>query len=168
MKKQLNYQYYVEGEDEKCLLNTLKTDLRCIQPGKVDKFNAVQSRFTDARIRTLKPNTIIILVYDTDVDFTEILRYNIAFLNQKSAIKQVFCIPQVNALENELLRSCQIKTIQELTHSSSKANYKRDLINCTNLAARLKCCNFDISKMWTQIPLNSFFEFGNDASKIKL
>ena len=33
MRKSGIYQYYVEGEDERSLLNTLKLDLRCIESG---------------------------------------------------------------------------------------------------------------------------------------
>ena len=60
------YQYYVEGDDEKALVNTLKSDLRCIESGKVDVFNVVQNLLKPTRLRTLKPNTIVVLVYDTD------------------------------------------------------------------------------------------------------
>lgn len=59
MRKKTNYQYYVEGEDELKLLNTLKSELRSIQIGKVDKFNVVQKRFNIARIRTLKQDTVV-------------------------------------------------------------------------------------------------------------
>ena len=61
-----------------------------------------------------------------------------------------------------------IKSIAELTHSSSKTDYKRDLISCTNLDARLRKSNFDISKFWCRIPDNSFKIFGNDSDQIKL
>ena len=67
-----------------------------------------------------------------------------------------------------MLRSCKIKNITELTKSTSRSNYKTDLINCTNLGARLKSCEFDISKMWSQKPTNKFKSFGNDAEKIKI
>lgn len=36
--------YFVEGADEKRLLDTLKTDMRLILPGKVEKFNVVQDK----------------------------------------------------------------------------------------------------------------------------
>lgn len=45
---------------------------------------------------------------------------------------------------------------------------KRDFISCNNLAARLKKCNFDVAKLWSRVPNNSFGEFGNDADKIKI
>lgn len=122
MRKSGIYQYYVEGEDERSLLNTLKLDLRCIESGKIDKFNVIQSRFTTARMRTLKTGTTVVLVYDTDVEMnTKILDENIAFLKRQKGIKEVICIPQVRNLEDELVRACNIKNIVDLTKSLTKA-----------------------------------------------
>lgn len=168
MRKNSNVQYYVEGDDEKKLLNTLKTDMRCIVSGKVDKFNVIQNRFNSARIRTLKPNTVVILVYDTDVAKTDVLRQNIDFLKKQSAISDIICIPQIKNLEEELRYACQIHSICDLTHSVSKTDFKRDLIRCNNLNRRLQECRFDISKFWSRVPMGSFGEFGNGAFKIKL
>ena len=169
MRKRAIYHYYVEGEDEKKLLDVLKRDLCCIESGKVDKMNVIQTKFTIARIRPLKQDTIVVLVYDTDVENnTDILQYNVKFLNSQKGIKEVVCIPQVKNLEDELLRACKIKNIMELTKSASKSNYKTDLINCNNLGTRLKTCEFDITKMWKQIPTNKFECFGNDAERIKI
>ena len=159
----------VEGEDERSLLNTLKLDLRCIESGKIDKFNVIQSRFTTARMRTLKTGTTVVLVYDTDVEMnTKILDENIAFLKRQKGIKEVICIPQVRNLEDELVRACNIKNIVDLTKSLTKADYKRDLINCSNLSDRLKKCKFDITKIWAEIPKNNFKKYGNDSEKIKI
>ena len=95
MRKSGIYQYYVEGEDERSLLNILKLDLRCIESGKIDKFNVIQSRFTTARMRTLKTGTTVVLVYDTDVEMnTKILDENIAFLKRQKGIKEVSIIPR--------------------------------------------------------------------------
>ena len=54
MKKNVNYHYYVEGENEKSLLDVLKSELKCIESGKVEKFNVIQNRFTVARMGPLK------------------------------------------------------------------------------------------------------------------
>lgn len=69
---------------------------------------------------------------------TKILDENIAFLKRQKGIKEVICIPQVRNLEDELVRACNIKNIVDLTKSLTKADYKRDLINCSNLSDRLK------------------------------
>ena len=37
MRRKATYHYFVEGEDEKSLLNVLKSDLGCIESGKVGK-----------------------------------------------------------------------------------------------------------------------------------
>lgn len=169
MKKNATYHYYVEGEDEKSILDALKSELKCIESGKVEKFNVVQNKITAARIRPLKYGVVVVLVYDTDVETnTEILKYNIDFLRRQSGIREVICIPQVKNLEDELKRSCKIKCIGALTNSKTTTDYKRALISCTNLGARLKKCNFNISKFWKQLPTNSFQQFGNDAEKIKI
>lgn len=162
------YQYYVEGEDEKKLLEVLKRDLGCIVSGKVEKFNVIQNRFTVARVRPLKTGTTVVLIYDTDVDNTEIMKQNVEFLKRQSAIKAVLCIPQVKNLEEELGRACQVKSALEVTSSPTLTDFKRDFISCNNLATKLKKCNFDIAKLWSRVPNNSFGEFGNDADKIKL
>lgn len=163
------FHFYVEGEDEKSLLEALKRDIGCIESGKIDRFNVVQNKFTIARIRPLKPGTVVVLIYDTDVEDTiDILKYNIDFLKKQNGIKDVICIPQVKNLEDELLRACNIKKITELTKSASKTNYKRDLISCKNLAARLSMCEFNIAHLWNSIPNNSFKHFGNNAETIKI
>ena len=169
MRNEGIYHYYVEGEDEKKLLEVLKRDLGCIEMGKVDNVNVVQTKFSIARIRPLKQDTTVVLIYDTDVESgIDILQANVSFLKKQKGIKEVICIPQVKNLEDELLRSCNIKNITELTKSNSKTNYKRDLINCNNLAARLTACGFESSKMWNRVPSNKFKRFGNGADKIKI
>lgn len=166
MGKQI-YQYFVEGENEKCFVDVLKSDLRCIEAGKVEIFNAVQNSFTAARIRTLKKDTIVVLVYDTDTDSSEILKMNIGYLQSQKAIKEVICIPQVENFEDVLTHACEISKAQEITHSKTKKDFKRDLIRCSNLARRLEQCQFNKDKLWTKIPKNSFKQFGNGSARIK-
>ena len=38
------YHFFVEGEGERAIINTLKTDLQCIQAGKVDVFRIYKTR----------------------------------------------------------------------------------------------------------------------------
>ena len=84
MNNNASYHYYVEGEDEKSLLNALKSELKCIEAGKVEKFNVVQNRITAVRIRPMKFGVTIVLVYDTDVETNiDILKANIEFLRKQ-------------------------------------------------------------------------------------
>lgn len=61
MKASGIFQYFVEGDDEKRLIEVLKTDMRLIIPDKVQILNVVQERFTDLKLRTLQDGTTLVL-----------------------------------------------------------------------------------------------------------
>lgn len=169
MKNKGFYHYYVEGPDEKKIVNTLKTDLQKIIPGKVDVFNVVQEKLTNSMVRTLKPRTTVILVFDVDAGNVDILKYNLDFLRkQKPFVKEVVCITQIMNLEEELVRSCEIGSVLELTRSRSRKDYKHDLVRITNLDRRLEECGFDIAKFWARQPDNQYKDIQNASDKIKL
>lgn len=167
MKKNANIQYYVEGDDEKSLLKVLKTELQVIKPGKIDVFNVVCDTLSPGRLMTLKPNTVVVLVFDTDAFDDAILKKNIKTLRMSSNVEDVLTIPQVRNLEEELVRSCNIKDIRELLNSKSKKDFKSDLIKATNLRAKLVQNGFDINKLWTGNGGGSFADLKNDSSEIK-
>lgn len=81
--------------------------------------------------------------------------------------KGLICIPQVNNLEDELLRSCHIKQIKELLGSKSNKDFKHDLIVEKNLKKKLLNHGFDIQKFWNRNPENKFREISNGAINIK-
>lgn len=164
------YRYYVEGEGDREIVNVLKSELECIQPGKVEVFNVNQERFTNMRLRGIKNNTTVILVYDTDTGEKgePNLKKNIDILESRANVKKVICIPQVENLEDELVRACNIKEVKDLTKSRSNTNYKKDILKISNLVNRLKQCKFDFAKFWKKIPNNVFKKHGNDSDKIRL
>lgn len=168
MNKKVHYRYNVEGENEKSLLEVLKRDLQCIEAGKIEIFNAVKDKLTPMRIRTFKSNKVVVLVYDTDVEKVDILKENIKFLQKQKCIKDIICIPQVNNLEDELKRSCDVKNVLEITRSTSQKEFKSDFNKCTNLSNRLLECHFNIDLMWKITPSNTFKQFENQSNKIKL
>lgn len=161
-----NYYYFVEGEDEQKIINTLKSELRCIISGKVKRINVVRDYISNMHVREIGQNCVVIFVYDTDVINTAILERNISFLKKKS-IKNVWCIPQVDNLEDEIVRACNIKSAIELTSSASIKDFKKDLIKSKNLDVQLTKHDFDIKKFWDKLPKNSFEKFGNDSDKVK-
>ena len=162
-----NYQYYVEGETEEKIIQVLKTDLQLILPGKVKKFNVIEKLFSPSHLMPLKRGTVVILVFDTDTDNSLLLQRNINFLKRSSAIKSVICIPQVGNLEDELIRSCNIRKIKELLSSKSDREFKKDVCNCNGLYASLKNHEFDIRKIWSSQPTGNFMTISNDSEKIK-
>ena len=161
------YQYFVEGEDERKLINTLKNQLGLVQTGKVQVLNVVQNKISPVILRTLKKGTVVVLVFDTDTGNADILNYNIQLLNKCNYISKVITVPQVKNLEEELVRACNIDSITELLNSRSKKEFKSDLIRITNLDKKLTEHKFDINRFWSQQPGAPYQGITNGANSIK-
>lgn len=168
MGKSKYYHYFVEGADEEKIVNLLKSDMQLIQSGKVEVFNAIEQKFTRPRFMSMKAGTTVILVFDTDTDNVSILLENIAFLKQIKSIVQILCITQVQNLEDELKRSCNITQIKELTGSRSNSDFKRDLLKASNLDDKLTKFGFNFDKFWVTNDTRTFKDIRNEAYKIKL
>lgn len=167
MKIKGHCHYYVEGEDEEKLLSVLKTDMQLITPGKIEKLNVVQKSITNARLMQLRNNTTVVLVFDTDTKSTDILLKNIALLKRCPSVKQIICIPQVQNLEDELIRCCDIRQIKELLGSKSNSEFKHDLLAERNLKGKLLQHKFDINLFWSSQPQNAFRTIKNEGFKVK-
>lgn len=160
-------QYFVEGEDEETLINVLKTDMRMIRAGKVQKFNVVEQTITDARLMLLRPKTLVVLVFDTDTGRVETLSKNLEILHKCPSVTEIVTIPQNLNLEQELVRSCDIRDIKQLLGSKSKKDFKSDLIRSKNLAHKLNEHHFDIDKFWRCEPPISYHGIQNLSHRIK-
>ena len=160
--------YYVEGDDEVKLINVLKSNLRVIKSGKVQKLNVLQQEITTARLRAIKPETMIVLVFDTDTTNLEILKENLKILKSCNLVSEVVTIPQFHNLEEELIRSCNIKNITQLLNSKSRTEFKTDLIRVSNLDKKLKDHDFDITRFWSQKPQPPYDEIPNQSERIKI
>ena len=163
-----NVQYYVEGEDDEKVVKVLKDDLKVIRPGRVQKMNIVQNVLTEMRLRTLLPGTMVVLVFDNDAGNINVLNENIRILNGYSAVSEVVIIPQVQNLEDELVRSCDIKTAEELLNSKSRSRFKSDIIKVTNLANKLQEHSFDINKFWIGRATFPYVGIPNQSDKVKI
>ena len=161
------YHFFVEGVGERAIINTLKTDFQCIQAEKVDVFNVIQNKLNKNMLMKLKPGTIVILVFDTDKDETDILDSNLRFLKKQPNVKKVIIIPKVKNLEDELVRSCNITNVKDLMRSKSNSEYKSDLAKCKNLKQVLINNQFDIHSFWNQDPKGVFAKYKNDSKLIK-
>lgn len=58
--------YWVEGETEKKLITAIKNEF--ILSGKIDIVRISENKISDMMIRMIKPNTNLIIVFDTDVN----------------------------------------------------------------------------------------------------
>lgn len=161
------FQYYVEGADDKKVIDTLK-QMRMIRSGKVDVVNVVTERITDLRLRTLSPGTIVVLVFDADAGSRQILDTNIQKLKNCKVVTEIITIPQVPKLEVELVRSCNIRQIKELLNSKTNEEFKRDVLRVTNLDAKLREHQFNIARFWSATPMPPYQDIPNQAEKVKL
>lgn len=161
-------QYFVEGEDEEKLIYALKSDLGVIRPGKVQKLNVIEQILSDARLMTLRPGTMVVLIFDTDTGQSDILNRNLQRLKICPAVSEIVTIPQVHNLEDELVRSCDIRMITELLDSKSNKDFKTDFIRANNLVQKLKEHKFDINRLWSQPPASPYQKITNQAEKVKL
>ena len=168
MKKGVNVQYFVEGEDEKKLVNTLKNELKVIIPGKIQKINVIQDIIGDTILRTLKQGTVVVLIFDTDTNNVDTLDKNLVNLKKSRNVSDIVTIPQVNNLEDELKYCCNIRRITELLNSRSASEFKSDLIHITNLANKLKEHSFNIERFWSRNPNSPYDHITNNANKIKI
>ena len=164
----VNYiQYYVEGECEEKLINTLKSELMVVKTGKVQVFNVVEKEITNARLITLRPGTMVVLIFDTDTGNIETLNNNINKLSKCSSVVDLVLIPQVKNMEDEIVNSCAIRNIKELLGSRSNEEFKSDFIKATNLADKLKSKGFNINLIWNRNPGAPYQDIINRAEKIK-
>lgn len=166
-KRTRYYQYFVEGEDERKIINTLKSDMGLIKPGKVQVFNCVKEKLTALRLMTLKDGTAVVLVFDSDAGNRLLLEENMKLLQNQSNISEVICVIQVKNLEDELIRACDIKQIKDLLGVESNSAYKRALLKEKNLSKKLLGHNFAITKFWCRQDEERYKGIVNAAGEIK-
>ena len=160
--------YFVEGETEQKLINVLKTQLKKIKTGKVQKLNVINEKITDAMLRILKKNTVAVLVFDTDTKSVEILNYNIKKIRSCKSVSKIVTIPQVPNLEAELIKSCHLKKITDLLSSTTAKEFKSDFLRVSNLDTKLLEHGFDIDLLWCTQPPAPYQNIANQAEEIKL
>ena len=115
----------------------------------------------------LKDNTVVVLVFDTDTKSRAILDKNTKFLEKHKKIKDVILIPQVYNLEDELIRSCNIKNILQLLGSKSKKEFKSDFNKVNNLNEHLIKAGFTFNKLWRKNTNGVFAGITSGISKIE-
>lgn len=168
MSKMNKVVYYVEGECEEKLINALKQKPSAICPGKVKKINVIQNVLSKSQLIQIQAGTIVVLVFDTDVPKTDCLKMNLELLDQKCIQVKTVCLAQVMNLEDELIRCTDIARIEDLTHSRSKKDFKRDFCAATNTRKLLEQHQIDVTGLWTTNPPERFSFVNSASATIKL
>lgn len=162
--------YYCEGEDDQKLVDALKRSPSKILPGKSKKLNVVQNIIPKSILLGIKPDTNVVLVFDTDVTTNmDVVKKNIENIKKYCRGVKIINLLQVKNLEDELVRSTDIKTVMELTKSKSISNFKADFRKmkdeqCRNTLERHK---IDVTQLWiTKAPGEfDFIERNSDLIK---
>ena len=157
--------YFVEGENERKLIETIKN--KYLYSGKIKIINTIQNKVPNSILRTLERETVVVLVFDTDVEKIDILDENIKLIMSSNNVKDVICIPQIKNLEDELIYSTNINKIVDLLESKSKTNFKNDFNNYKNLMKKLEDKEFKISKLWSRNAVDIYKKYKNDSEVIK-
>ena len=157
--------YFVEGENERKLIEAIKN--KYLYSGKVKIINTIQNKVPNSILRTLERETLVVLVFDTDVEKIDILDENIRLITNSNNVKDVICIPQIKNLKDELIYSTNINKIVDLLESKSKKDFKNDFNNCKNLLKKLEEKEFKISKLWSRNAVDIYKKYKNDSEVIK-
>lgn len=165
------FQYFVEGPCEKAFIKAFMfCDGVSFKEGKVEVFNFVNERMSNAFARTIQTDAKVAIVIDTDVERTDILDANINTLVNVATIKRenIFIVLSINNFEDEIVFSCSnISNINQLLSTSGTNEFKKKFIVHNNINKKLISVGFDMDKMWSRNPSNSFSKYKNDGNKIK-
>ena len=168
-------QYFVEGETEKAFIEQIRN--KYVLSGKIDVLNILQNEIKNSRLISIKPNTTIILIFDTDVQKKELLNrlaQNIKILKASKHIKEVVVISQVLNFEDELVYATNIKSIEKFIPNCTKKEFKSKFIKLgSGMVAMLEKQDFNADKLWSRSVNNGniFYIINKDkimSAKIKI
>ncbi len=169
----MNYKrcmYYVEGKCEEQLINVLKAEPRRLTPGKVKDHNIIQKEIPRREVNMIGQGTTVVFVYDTDVEKTDMLMKNIEHVMKYAAQTKIVHMAQVRNFEDEIVRSTDVKKVQDLTRSKSVSDFKTDFCRmkiqeCRNALERH---HLDISILWSKKPPKAFDSVKQGGDTVKL
>lgn len=144
-----NYIYLVEGKCEEVFIKNIKD--KYIKSGVIKIVNVAKERIKNELLRKMTINSYVILVFDTDVINFEILLDNKKRLERD--YKVIFLYQHEN-FEDELIKSTNLKKIEDMFKVIGKDNHKYNFINCKDLNKKLEDIEFNFDKMW----VNNFYD----------
>lgn len=163
------YFYLAEGECEEKLLQDLKLKPSMIHPGKVEKFNIIQNELSIRKLMQYPSDSVVVLVFDTDIEVTEHLMENLKLLKTLPYKVEVMTAVQVLTFEDEIKRTTDVKHAQDFTKSEAVSDFKGAVNRMGEepFRAALKRHKFDLNKLWTKKPPKVFSFVQQDGWKVK-
>lgn len=156
------YHYFVEGDCEKKFIDAYKQgEFQFLNSGKVEVINPVNTYISRSRIRSLKQNTIVVLVYDVDKGNIDVLKENLNRFKQFS-ITKIIHVQSITNFEDEIVFSTNVTKIDDVFGVKGVDNFKTAFIAHKDIANKLKSILFDNTKIWSRV--NTIYQF-KDFSK---
>lgn len=166
-----NLIYFVEGECEKAFLKSFIFSAdKHFRLGRVEVFNFINERLSKQKARSINERMSVAIVFDTDVDKTDLLDENIKVLKTVSQLNDdhIVLIPSIKTFEDEIVYSCvKLKTIHELFKTKSVSEFKKKFINHSDLISKLDEVGFNLELMWSREAKPPFNKYTNSSKKIK-
>lgn len=159
------FRYFVEGECEKKLIEVLNHQKGGrFHPGKVEVFNIIRERFSPSRAMNIKIGSTVVFVYDSDIKDISILEENINMIKKYAKVpdSHIKHLISIDDLEDELVYSTNIKNINDLFNTKSKAEFKNKFINHKDIWSCLKKHNFDENKLWSRKAKTPFDKYNHN------
>lgn len=114
-----------------------------------------------------RSNTVV-FVFDTDVPITEKLRKNIEYIKTYCGKSKLVFLPQVQNLEDEIIRATDAERITDITQSRSLSNFKTAFCRISNPRAVLTKHQLDVMKLWTTDPPEVFAFLPQNSGSVKV
>ena len=166
------YRYFVEGECEKKLLRSFMfLESGGFVDGKVEVFNFANKPITKSFAYSLKPDTTIVIVIDTDISNTDVLESNLKIIENNSnlSLDKVLLVFSIKTLEDEIVYACspKIKNVNDIFKTKTKEEFKKKFINHRELRVKLESLGFDIKRMWSRAAKPPYDKYVCSGDKIK-
>ena len=160
--------YFVEGACEEKLINALKEPPEKLLPGKVRVLNVIQNEIPRSILLAICHGTKVVLVFDTDVPYTEQLKKNLVHLKKYCSGIKVIYLAQVLTIEDERVRCTDVSRLRDLTRSKSDSDFKRDFCALKDCRSLLERHNLNIKGLWVKEPPETFQFVVRNANQIKV
>ena len=142
--------HFVEGQCEEALLRSLILDFGLLPSGRIKVLNICQRKFPKSLIFSLKPGSRLIFIFDTDAGNPSFVEESLKMVENMTSGVELIVVPQCRNLEDDLMHSCSLREIKQLTKSRSNKDFKSDFLGSCSIGRLLRMNGFDFSKLWTK------------------
>lgn len=162
-----NCVYFCEGPCEEALIKALQKEPALVAAGRPRTFNVIQNVIPNSILLQIKQGTTVVFVFDTDKEITDKLQKSMEQVKKHCPQSKIVFLVQVKDLEDELVRSTDVKKVTDLTQSQSVSNFKTAFCKTKDLRELLERHQIDVGKLWATTPPEVFAFLPRNSELIK-